>query len=272
MNFLKELKEDLAQALDELIPEGTAEESMEPGGYDDEEIVNTLEPEAGSVADDDAYDLMGGEGNVDAEFLRQIAAEEEATGMAAEENFGDYGAGQGAEEPDAAEEPNPACGVAGMGVAPELSREAKNDVTVISKGTIINGSLTSDGSVEVVGTINGDVECLGKLIISGKVNGNSTASEVYVNNTRLDGGIMSEGSVKIGIGTVMVGDIIASSSVIAGTIKGQIDVNGPVVVDSTAVIKGNINAKAVQINNGAVIEGFCSLSYASVDIDSFFEE
>lgn len=264
MNFLKELKEDLAQALDELIPEETAEESMEPGGYDDEEIVNTLEPEAGSVADDDVYDLTGGEGNVDAEFLRQIAAEEEATGMAAKESFGAYGAGQ----PDAAEEPNPGYGAA----APELSREAKNDVTVISKGTIINGSLTSDGSVEVAGTINGDVECLGKLIISGKVNGSSTASEVYVNNTRLDGGIMSEGSVKIGIGTVMVGDIIASSSVIAGTIKGQIDVNGPVVVDSTAVIKGNINAKAVQINNGAVIEGFCSLSYASVDIDSFFEE
>jgi len=155
--------------------------------------------------------------------------------------------------------------------APVLEGEAKNDVTVITKGTIINGSIISDGSLEVNGVINGDIECLGKLSIMGSVKGNSTAAEVYVNTSRLDGGINSKGSVKIGVGTVVVGDVTASSSVIAGAVKGQIDVNGPVIVDSTAVIKGNINAKAVQINNGAVLEGFCSLSYSDVDIDTFFE-
>ncbi len=68
----------------------------------------------------------------------------------------------------------------------------------------------------------------------------------------------------------MIGDIIASSCVVAGAVKGNIDVNGPVVVDSTAVIKGNISSKGIQINSGAVIDGFCALPYASVDIDSFF--
>ncbi|HHU75055.1 MAG TPA: polymer-forming cytoskeletal protein [Clostridiales bacterium] len=38
------------------------------------------------------------------------------------------------------------------------------------------------------------------------------------------------------------------------------------------LLKGNIKAKSVQINNGAVIEGFCSLSYAEVDLDNVFEE
>ncbi len=144
-------------------------------------------------------------------------------------------------------------------------------VTVITKGTTINGSIISDCSLDVMGTINGDIECLGKLTISGKVTGNAMAAEVYVNTDRLEGNITSDGSVKIGLGTVIIGDITATSGVIAGAVKGEIDIKGPVVIDSTAIIKGNVKAKSVQMNNGAVLEGFCSLAYASVEIDNIFE-
>ena len=157
-------------------------------------------------------------------------------------------------------------------VETERPTEADLDgVTVITKGTTINGSIISDCSLDVMGTINGDIECLGKLTISGKVTGNAMAAEVYVNTDRLEGNITSEGSVKIGLGTVIIGDIVASSGVIAGAVKGEIDVKGPVVIDSTAIIKGNVKAKSVQMNNGAVLEGFCSLAYASVEIDNIFE-
>ncbi len=156
-------------------------------------------------------------------------------------------------------------------VNPELTQEDKEAVTVITRGTTINGSIISDCSLDVMGTINGDIECLGKLSISGKVIGNSMASEVYVNTERLEGSISSEGSVKVGVGTVVIGDITATSGVIAGAVKGEIDVSGPVVIDSTAIIKGNIKAKSVQMNNGAVVEGFCSLSYSDVDINNIFE-
>ncbi len=144
-------------------------------------------------------------------------------------------------------------------------------ITVITKGTTINGSIISDCSLDVMGTINGDIECLGKLTISGKVTGNAMAAEVYVNTDRLEGNITSEGCVKIGLGTIIIGDIVATSGVIAGAVKGEIDIKGPVVIDSTAIIKGNVKAKSVQMNNGAVLEGFCSLAYASVEIDNIFE-
>ena len=153
----------------------------------------------------------------------------------------------------------------------DTSEEDKGGVTVITKGTTINGSIISDCSLDVMGTINGDIECLGKLTISGKVSGNSMASEVFVNTERLEGSITSEGCVKIGLGTVVVGDINASSAVFAGAVKGEIDVNGPVILDSTAIIKGNIKAKSVQMNNGAILDGFCSLTYAELDVDSIFE-
>ena len=87
----------------------------------------------------------------------------------------------------------------------------------------------------------------------------------------MEGCINSEGSVKIALGTVVIGDVTACSGVIAGAVKGEIDISGPVVIDSTAIIKGNIKAKSVQMNNGAVLEGFCSLSYSSVDINDIFE-
>ena len=155
---------------------------------------------------------------------------------------------------------------------PEIKQEDKNAVTVITKGTTINGSIISDCSLDVMGTINGDIECLGKLSISGTVVGNAMASEIYINTDRLEGNLTSEGSVKIGLGTVVVGDVSGNSAVIAGAVKGEIDINGPVVIDSTAIIKGNVKAKSIQMNNGAVLEGFCSLtSYASLDIDNVFE-
>lgn len=153
----------------------------------------------------------------------------------------------------------------------ELSEEDKNAVTVITKGTTINGSIVSDCSLEVMGTINGDIECLGRLTISGKVTGNSLASDVVVNTERLEGSIVSEGSVKVGLGTVIIGDVTANSAVFSGAVKGEIDVKGPVVLDSTAIIKGNIKAKSIQMENGAVMDGFCSLSYADLKIDDIFE-
>ena len=68
------------------------------------------------------------------------------------------------------------------------------------------------------------------------------------------------------------GNVFATSAVIGGAIKGDIDVNGPVIVDSTAIVKGNIKSKSVQINNGAVIDGFCSQAYAEIDYKSLFED
>lgn len=152
----------------------------------------------------------------------------------------------------------------------EAERES-GTVTTITSGTTIKGGISSDGSLEVMGVITGDVECQGKVSIVGKVSGNVIASEVYVSTQRLEGSLSSEGAVKIGVGTIIVGDVDATSAYIAGAVKGDIDVNGHVIVDSTAIVKGNIKAKSIQVNNGAVVDGYCSLNYAGVNLDDFFD-
>ncbi len=161
-------------------------------------------------------------------------------------------------EEDAAEEIQP-------------QRIVSDEVSVVTAGMKITGDVTSDGSMEVVGTVQGNIEIWGKLNVAGTVYGNSKAMEVYAENARIRGEVTSEGSVKIGQSSVIIGNIYATSAVIAGAVKGDIDVPGPVILDTTAIVMGNIKAKSVQINNGAVIEGMCSLVYADVNPTSFFE-
>ena len=78
--------------------------------------------------------------------------------------------------------------------------------------------------------------------------------------------------MKIGASTVVIGNITATSAVVAGAVKGDIDVKGPVILDSSAIVMGNIKSKSVQINNGAIVEGMCAQCYADVSPTSFFDD
>ena len=71
--------------------------------------------------------------------------------------------------------------------------------------------------------------------------------------------------------TVIIGNISANGAVVAGAVKGDIDVHGPVILDTTAIVMGNIRSQSVQVNNGAVIEGMCSQVYAEVNPSAFFD-
>lgn len=152
------------------------------------------------------------------------------------------------------------------------SRMAADETAVITQGMVINGDIISEGSIELTGSINGNITALGKLNISGTIVGNSKAAEIYAEGAKITGEVVSEGTAKIGQSTVIIGNITATSAVIAGAIKGDIDVRGPVILDSSAIVMGNIKSKSVQINNGAVIEGMCSQTYADVSPTSFFNE
>ena len=280
MSLFKEFKDDLSQTVNELLPEGGLEDS-----YNDSDVVDTLDEEENN--DDPSFleeDNLND--NIDQDFLKELFNEEyvsEDDSLSDEtltetlardyKEYEETTLDNTLNETDTLdeEEKNLEDSYDNNEDSYDNNSEVKDEVTVITKGTIIEGNIKSDGSLEIMGKIHGDIDCLGKLSIIGEVTGNSMASEVYVNTKRLEGSINSEGSVKVSEGTVVVGDITASSGVIAGAVKGEIDVNGPVVVDSKAIIKGNINAKSVQINNGAVIDGFCSLSYSDIDIDDIFE-
>ncbi len=288
MGFFKEIKDDLSQAVNELLPEEV---------FDDKAEVNTLEDGAEKTSTETVAEKTGTEivaVGTDAETTAEetgakAAAADDLTDNAEDDNADmdildailtkdENGGEESLKEKEETGKEKEIREEEEIREEPETEKESNeqpgftsDEVTVITKGTVITGNITSEGSLEVMGTIKGDIECQGKLSVVGLVNGNCIAAEVYVGAKRFEGCITSEGSVKIGLGTVVIGDITGTSGAIAGAVKGNIDINGPVVIDSSAVIKGNIKAQSIQINNVTVIEGFCSLSYASIDIDNIFK-
>lgn len=153
-----------------------------------------------------------------------------------------------------------------------FNQSLSDEVSNITAGMTINGDIKSQGSLELVGTVHGNINVAGKMSITGIIEGNSQAAEIYAESAKITGEVRSMGTVKVGQETVVIGNIFATSAVIAGAVKGDIDVHGPVVLDTTAIVMGNVKSKSVQINNGAVIEGMCSQCYADVNPTSFFEE
>lgn len=145
-------------------------------------------------------------------------------------------------------------------------------VSIIAKELSIKGELNSQGSIELYGCVVGNITCIGKLTVSGKLIGDVKAKEMFAENAHIQGNIESTGPIKIGHKTIIVGNISATSAVIAGAVKGDVDVHGPVIIDSTAVVLGNIKSESVQVNNGATINGCCSQCYADFKPTDIFDD
>ncbi len=154
----------------------------------------------------------------------------------------------------------------------EESALVTEETAEVTKGTMIEGNIVSEGSMNIYGKIKGNVACRGKLVVCGTIIGSSRGAEIFTNNARIDGDVTSDGNLKIGNGTVIIGNVYGSSAVIAGAIQGDVDIHGPVIIDGTAVIQGNIRSRSVQVNNGAAIEGMISQCYAEVDYAALFDK
>ena len=226
MGFFSELKEDLSQAVNELVPTDTIDDEAE-------EAVEVVVEEAEAEA---------------VEEIEVTIQEEEI-----EEN----------------EKPEPPVGI--FDIDDEIG-EGLDEISTITKNVKINGDIEADGSLDLFGTVIGNIKVLGKINVTGRITGNSEAAEICAEGAKVVGNITSYGNVVIGRDSVIRGNIYATNAVIAGAVKGDIDVRGPVILDASAIVMGNIKSRSVQINNGAVIEGLCSQCYAEINPSIFFED
>ena len=274
MGVFKDFKDDFSQAVNELMP---GEDELETGNAEDDLVVNTLEGEVDVESELSKLDGLL-EQVTRQEAPKQVAQaapvatktetnEVEAVMLESTQNIMNTVQEERKMADNTVAQQAP---VANQTVVPQ-ERVVSDEVSIITEGTIINGDIISNGSLDVRGQVDGNVSCNGKLTVTGVVIGNSNTSEFFADAAQVEGEVVSTGTVKIGLGSVIIGNVTSTSAVIAGAIKGDIDVQGPVVVDTSAVVMGNIKSRSVQINNGAVIEGFCSQCYADVDVQSLFD-
>ena len=271
MGFFSDLKEDLSQAVNELMPEedlnqGDVAETKEQPVKNMPETTEKVQTEQPTDATKDNAALEEMLKNLDSIEIPQANAEEKPVEEA--EETPEQSAEEAALDLDHVLQNDMTVGSVleqehreeNKGAEKRMDvKTASDENAIITAGMVITGDVSSEGSMDLVGTINGNIDILGKLNITGYINGNSKAAEIFAEGAKINGEIMSEGSVKIG-------------AAIAGAVKGDIDVQGPVILDSSAIVMGNIKSKSVQINNGAVIEGMCSQCYAEVSPTSFFDD
>lgn len=260
MGFFSDLKEDLSQAVNELMPDEKEETTEAVEGKEEEAVSEEAVTE--EVAEEEVTDAL----TADLEAMLSQLEKEETVEEVTDEDMSEL------LDTIAVSEPVKETRGERMMDVQFSHNEVEDETSIITKGMVITGDIVSKGSVDVLGGINGNIDILGKLNVTGSINGNSKAAEVFADNAKIVGEVVSDGSVKIGQSSVIIGNITATSAVVAGAVKGDIDVQGPVILDASAIVMGNIKSKSVQINNGAVIEGMCSQCYADVNPTSFFED
>lgn len=101
-------------------------------------------------------------------------------------------------------------------------------INLISSGTDITGDVKSSGDLRIDGTLNGNLNTKGKVVIgpTGKVNG----------------------------------EVICKNSEVSGTVEGKINVKELLILKVSSKIFGDIITSKLSIEPGAIFSGNCKMS------------
>lgn len=114
---------------------------------------------------------------------------------------------------------------------PEPLLEAEPErgtVNIIGADTRIDGSLTTQAAVRLLGEIDGNVDCI---------------------------------SLTVEAEAGVTGDVTAAQSVVVrGKIVGNLIVHGKLTITDTGVVAGVVKARSVAVDDGAKLLGRCSMS------------
>ncbi len=127
--------------------------------------------------------------------------------------------------------------------------------TVISKTMVIIGEIDSTGDIDIYGEVKGAVKTEGNIKATGRVVGNMAGNSFTLNGCTVQGNITAQGSVAIGMDTVVVGDIIADSIKLNGKVKGNLTIEKMSEFLESALLFGDVQSQTISMNQGAKLHG-----------------
>lgn len=146
-----------------------------------------------------------------------------------------------------------------------------DETTVISKQTVINGSIQSGGSVKIQGSVKGDVISKASVTVTGSVEGDIAGKSIDIQHGKIVGNITSESDVMVTENSTIKGDVICDKLNLNGTVRGNVKVYSNAKFGSSTILVGNLNAQFLSIEEGAFID--CSVKVTterdSVNDDDF---
>ena len=192
MSFFKDFKEDLSQAVNELLP-GEAELKEEAAQMQPDLVVNTLEKEVdvkselkkveglfekvGKGALEEEPMILTPEEPADSAKKLMETKVENVTKEEKKESVSE--AVEPAQKEDTVLSTENTENTVTMETTNTLPADVSDEVTVITEGTSLKGDLQSTGSFELKGKIEGNVACNGKMTVTGVIKGNSQSAEFF---------------------------------------------------------------------------------------------
>lgn len=139
-------------------------------------------------------------------------------------------------------------------------RGGQEDRMVVPNGVVIEGSLNSNSETEIAGRIEGDVTVDGRLILSegGQVSGNVRTSSSRVEGV-VSGKVECTNELDLGATGKLNADALAGKRMtLAGQVQGNVTCGGLLRLVSSARVTGNIRARSIVVEEGAIFNGSCS--------------
>lgn len=138
-----------------------------------------------------------------------------------------------------------------------------DEVTVISKNTIIDGNIRSLANMQIDGNIKGNIETTRNIDMTGKVVGDITCNNAGMSSAAMQGNISLKGRMRMDRDTILIGDLSSQYADINGRIRGKLDIAGKAELKRDAIVFGDINASTIAVTDGAIIQGYVNTTFLS---------
>ncbi len=130
------------------------------------------------------------------------------------------------------------------------------DLSVVSRGTRIEGTVVAAGSLRVDGEVKGRISAEKEVSLSagGRVEANIQATDITLAG-QVKGNLAAKGDVSLPAESRLDGSIRARNVQIGGVVKGDVVGLGKVELGPRARVEGDITSKRLAIAAGAVFIG-----------------
>ena len=146
-------------------------------------------------------------------------------------------------------------------LAMRRARTVKAQRMIVPEGVIIGGSLSSGSETEISGRIEGDVNVNGRLYLgkSALVTGSVEATSCKIDGL-VEGRVHCAEELDLGETGRLNADSQAGKRVmISGHVTGNVTTGGVVILGRSSNLDGNIRARSIVMDDGAVFNGDCTM-------------
>lgn len=149
---------------------------------------------------------------------------------------------------------------------------AKTEVTKIGGDTVITGTIKSSGTMEIRGTVYGDVYSDDNVYLYGRVAGNINCKNFYQYSGAVKGNVTASDNIEIGQSGAILGDLAGANIRADGRISGNVISAGKTELLENAILVGDITTRHIVMRDTACLSGAVHLEAPARDMGNVFND